>query len=153
MSAINNPVVQLARMYQLIEEHTRRMPMSVIELNRQGDISAIRKNAWQVRDLLKTLKDRGHIIKTGAHKDAKYEWDKTSKPFIMRTKNMHKVPSLPVVHKAEKEWTQGVHDIASIRKQVITPAKDIELVVGGTMIVVGRNPSTGRLRIVIEDVS
>lgn len=31
--------------------------------------------------------------------------------------------------------------------------KDIELVVGGTMIVIGRNANTGRIRIVLEDIA
>jgi DNA-binding transcriptional ArsR family regulator len=39
------------------------------------------------------------------------------------------------------------------KKRAVTAAKDVELVVGGTLIVLGRNPDTGRLRITLEDVS
>jgi DNA-binding transcriptional ArsR family regulator len=34
-----------------------------------------------------------------------------------------------------------------------TSAKDVELVVGGTLIIVGRNADTGRIRITLEDLA
>jgi len=37
-----------------------------------------------------------------------------------------------------------------IRRSKNHPAKDVELVMAGVTIVIGRNPSTGRLRIVLE---
>lgn len=38
-------------------------------------------------------------------------------------------------------------------KPAAVAAKDVELVVGGTMIIIGRNADTGRLRITLEDVT
>lgn len=37
-------------------------------------------------------------------------------------------------------------------KTVAPAAKDVELVVGGTMIIIGRNSDTGRIRITLEDL-
>lgn len=39
------------------------------------------------------------------------------------------------------------------RKPKTVSAKDVELVVGGTLIIIGRNADTGRLRITLDDIS
>jgi DNA-binding transcriptional ArsR family regulator len=41
---------------------------------------------------------------------------------------------------------------AYTKKSKPSAAKDVELVVGGTLIIVGRNAETGRLRITLEDL-
>jgi hypothetical protein len=48
---------------------------------------------------------------------------------------------------------KGVTAAAGKRiSKAVNSGKEVELVVGGTAIVIGRNPSTGRLRITLEDV-
>ena len=41
---------------------------------------------------------------------------------------------------------------AKARKPRITSAKEVELVVAGVLVILGRNPASGRLRIVLEEM-
>lgn len=138
---ITNPVAQVVQMYNLLEAHLRRAatthtPIGIADLNKQGDIAAIVKSPYQVRDLLKSLVKKGFSI----HSKTGYVWNLKAPPFVVSKRfnqRMRTDPSTPVV-------------VAPQRR--VKVAKDIELVIGDTLIVIGRNEKTNRLRIVIEDV-
>jgi predicted transcriptional regulator len=57
------------------------------------------------------------------------------------------------------EDPEAAPTIASVKRKyskraaAAAPADDVELVVGGSLIVVGRNPATGRIRITIEEAA
>jgi hypothetical protein len=146
---MTTPMSQLAKVYQLLESHLRRAastnkPFSIAELNSQGDLAAIIKSTWQVRDILNGLSKRNfvNIIKDGNQN--RYTWNLNAPPFIMRLKDRKMIDTQP----SRPELTT----FNESKRRVVTPAKEIELVVGKTLIVVCRNVITGRLRIVIEDV-
>lgn len=151
---INNPVAQIAHMYNLLEAHLRRAagtntPINVPTLNKQGDIAALTKSPWQVRDLLKSLDRRGYVI----HKGNGFVWDISAGPFVISNRSLQRSrtePSEPTVHriKAPKPTLNKMPELTPRRVAV---AKEIELVLGGTLVVIGRNDVTGRLRIIIED--
>lgn len=156
----NNPIAQVAQMYGLIEAHLRRaathdIPLTLPALNKQGDIKAIAKSGWQVRDLLKSLVRKGFVI----HDTHGYVWNMQAPPFVIGNRSLQRTrtePSEPKVQrivspKPSLDKMQGL-TMPQLKSRNVKPAKDIELVIGDTLVVIGRNPVTQRLRITIEDV-
>jgi len=146
MDPINNPMTQLAKMYSLIEGYLRRDPISMSELCHKQDILDTQKNPWQPRDIIKQLTFKKHIIVKGIGKAMTYEWDKDSPPFILRLKQQRlkkEQASKPII---------APHELPITAPKRIVATKEIELVIGGNMLVIGRNEKTGRLRIVIESI-
>lgn len=143
METVNNPMTRLALLYQRIEAYLRKGPESTASMYAHHDIRELSKGQHQVKAIITGLKERGHIIQRGERAQTTYEWDKASPPFIFtpsqRTR-MKTEPSAPTV-------TTQVGD----RAKVATRAKEIELVFEHTLIIVGRNPKTGRLRFIIEE--
>ncbi len=138
-----NPVAQLAKMYQLIEAALRGPhPLSLAELNDVPDIKATSKSPWQVRDIMRTLAKKGdYVTHQGEGRNMKYSWNKGAKPFLLPTKLAKKAAKAPSTVKVIKP-----------EKPAPAPSKEIELVFDNTMIVIGRNAKTGRLRICIEEL-
>jgi len=58
----------------------------------------------------------------------------------------------PTAAVAEAPPTTGHPSGVRPRRATTTTAKEIELEIGGISVVVGRNPATGRLRIILEEV-
>lgn len=152
---ISNPVAQIVQMYNLIEAHLRRAattdkPMLPPQLLKQADIAACSKNPWQVRDLLKSLQKKGFVI----HDYRGYVWNLKAPPFVVSNRSIQNariMPSEATVTHVKKPRVPSIRETHGINRRV-APPKDIELVIGGTLIVIGRNEKTNRLRIVIEDV-
>lgn len=193
----NNPIAQVAQMYNLIEDHLRRaathdIPLTLSALNKQGDIKAIAKSGYQVRDLIKSLVRKGFVL----HDERGYRWAMNAGPFVLSNKSLQRTrtePSEPkvqrirapketVVEDMEKAAPAGLGEASDLADELecmcrnyqalmvdhralkasvraglgearkVKPAKDIELVIGDTLVVIGRNPVTHRLRITIEDV-
>lgn len=148
MTTINNPVAQIAQMYNLIEAALRKEELSAADLSNKPEIKALAKSAWQARDIVKTLVKKGHVTKEGEGKDATYKWNLGSKPFVLPAatrKQAMRAPSSPnVVSNATSAPVPAKPLPASV-----TP-KEIEVVLDGTLIIIGRNPQNNRIRITIE---
>jgi len=150
---VNNPVAQIAQMYNFLEAHLRKGPIGMSDLLAKDDIRKHAKNAFQVRDLIKTLIKRGHVIKTGSSTDARYVWDPKSPPFVLPTRQMKQKHTAP----SEPQVTSFTDRRATTK--VATATKEVELVLPSTKpgeqatsVIIGRNPATGRIRITIEEI-
>jgi len=167
-SPVNNPVSQLARMYSALEERLRwaatsNLPITIAELNETPAIKAIAKSEWQVRGIITTWSGKGFVKEVG-RRDTKglpveYMWNLNSAPFVLgkRTqKSMIINPSTPEITKAvsniEAAETHRYQPAAaaSSGKTKQSAESDIELAFGDTLVIIGKNPATGRIRITIE---
>lgn len=116
-----------------------KRPMTVRDIYEVPDVKAVARNELQVRDKIKTLMDNNFLTKVtvaesqGGDKRGKigYYWKDEEKTM----EKDFKTPRANV-HRAEEE-TQA-------------QSKDIELVFNDVTIIIGKNPETGRIRIVIE---
>ena len=142
---INSPMGQLAQMYSLIETQLRRAtqqnrPVSLTELNNVPEIKEKTKSNYQVRDCVGSLKTKGHVIQSGTGRSKSYIWNTDSPSFVLRTKqraNIATQPSAPVLSKPDPKKL---------------PKQEYELVIGSTLLTIGKNPTTGNMRIVIEEI-
>jgi hypothetical protein len=137
---LNNPMAQLAKVYKIVEERLRRAtndnaPISMAQLLEKPDLQDAMKNADQVRHTVKTMTDKGFVIKIGTFVNAKYKWNPNAGPFTLETKTARLAQKTPSEVK--------------ITKKEPTP-REIELVIDDVTIVVGKNPATGRIRVIIE---
>lgn len=77
-----------------------------------------------------------------------------NKQLDLRKKGAHNIYSYPgsvPKHNGNgKQAEEKLKEVVTSRKVKHEVAKDIELVVNGTEILIGKNPLTGRLRIIIE---
>jgi hypothetical protein len=149
MTTINNPVAQLAHLYNLLETELRRRslpvnPISLKELNEKFQQET--KSPWQIRDCISTFKKKGHLTTTFDGKTVLYMWNVLSDPFIFGKRTLNKIrtqPSKPTV----------TDDLKATGYCTFKPSqKDIELIFEQTLVIVGRNLQTGRIRITIEDI-
>jgi hypothetical protein len=148
MTTIDNSVQNTLRMYNLIEARLRWQAsqphgITVAELRQVTDIKNAERNAWQVRDCVKRLQARGYVTAEGVDKDRRYKWNLDAGPFVI-TDHMRR---------ASQQQPSAVKDV--LRDNVLNTvaqdvSKEVELVVAGVTIVIGKNPATGRPRIVIE---
>lgn len=149
--------------YHVIEAILRRKaseahPMSVRELAETPEIVELKPPEYKVRDKLKHLFNKGLVSrvtigKVGSGKDRiAYFWrdnEKTAHEFTDHKRPQGRpIGSLNIPKEVTpKEVTP---------KEVWEPAeklkvgRDIELEINGMTIVVGRNPVTNRIRIIIE---
>lgn len=151
---INNPLTQLARMYALIEGALRFKIHTIEELRNLPEIKAAEKSTWQVADIVRTLYRKGHLIQGNRDKTTLcYSWDTDSPPFIFKSKQRKqatKAPSKPTIIKPNSP-NGPISPISPINQTAFQiPTKEIELVFDGTIVVIGKNPETGRIRITIE---
>ena len=159
--ATSNQMTQIAQMYNLLEANlrlaaTNQYTMTLQELNEVSAIKELVKSKWQVRDLVtKTLARRGHVIETirqGKPNVKEYIWDLSSPPFMLslrQTTKAVKKPSQPTVIKPAPEPSQSTN--ATI-KSLAKITQEVEVVMGDITVVIGRNPKTGRIRIIIDEV-
>jgi hypothetical protein len=154
---VNNQLSQIALLYQLIEAHLRRaatsnMPMTFDELHAQGDINACAKNEAQIKDCVRSLALKGFIItaKRPTNGTPKNEmmWNLKAEPFIWGERKRRKMKEQP-----SKSVGVAIPILPMSKPRTIKPVGDIELLFGDTLIVIGRNVETGRMRIVLEDVA
>lgn len=145
MTKLNNPMAQLARMYKLLEESLRHHPFRMVELTRVPELAEETKSPWQIRDLVHTLVSKGFLIKKGERQNTTYEWNTEAPPFVLQVRQFKKVATAP----SEPEVTT----FTETRQRTVTAVatKEVELVLGEYLVILGKNPSTGRLRITIED--
>lgn len=116
-----------------------QIPLTVRDIYDTPAIKGVAKGELQVRDKIKTLHEHNLLVKvTVAESKA---GDKRARIGYMWRDETKTVESLGRHGRTAK--------VTPPHEKPIT-AKDIELVVGGVTIVVGRNEETGRLRIVIE---
>lgn len=123
-----------------------KRPMTVRDIYEVPDVKAVARNELQVRDKIKTLMDNNFLTKVtvaesqGGDKRGKigYYWkdeEKTiEKDFKTPRANVHRVEEEAQVRDIERQ----------------AQSKDIELVFNDVTIIIGKNPETGRIRIVIE---
>lgn len=160
---INNPISQLAKMYNMLEAHLRKAAhdntvITIKELRSKPDVAALEKSPWQVRDALKTFRNHGHLVETtkgGRGHEQEYYWDVNSPPFVLgkRIERRKKVdPSKPVVVNSgtDKPLAAPEPNFVKLETKAVSP-KEIELVFGDKQIIIGTNPVTGRMRITIEE--
>lgn len=114
-----------------------KAPLTVKDLWERPDIKAVAKNEMQVRDKVKTLLENRLLTKVtvaesqGGDRRSRigYYW-----------RDMEKTSEEVKVRKPPANGKDHVQEAVN----------DVELVINGVMIVVGKNPETGRIRIVIE---
>lgn len=75
------------------------------------------------------------------------------KPRVEKGIKFYRDSNTPAPEGTKRKYTRRTSTTTHEGLQKIAKGKDVELVVGGTMIVIGRNSSTGRLRITLEDVA
>jgi len=116
-----------------------KTPLTVRDLWERPEVNAVAKTETQVRDKVKTLLENHLLTKVtvaesqGGDKRGRigYYWrdlQKTSDDLNIRKMQSRQEP----------------------KHAPMIVNKDVELVVNGITVVVGKNPETGRLRIVIE---
>jgi hypothetical protein len=148
MSSINNPLSQLAQIYALLEANLRKAatshkPLTLVDLNSIPEIKDKVKSAWQVRDCMGNLAAKDFVIKTGVGKAKNYIWNLNAPPFVLKTSQREKIKTQPSEPVIKQEKKRAVHS---------TPSQEYELVIGNTMITIGKNPSTGNMRLTIEEI-
>lgn len=131
------------QLFHALEVALRRVaeeksPMTIRDLHDIPAVKQVSRGELQVRDKVKTLLDKGLLTKvTVAESQA---GDKRGRiGFYWR--DPEKTSDLVKVRNGKKHETVPVP---------VPTDKNIELVINGMTIVVGKNPETGRLRIVIE---
>lgn len=140
MAEVNSPMAQVALMYKMIEQHLREQKMSMTELNARADIAAKARSSYQVRDMVKTLLRRNYILEEGVGKNKVFSWNTAAPPFTLR-----------LLH--ERTGTRTPSEVKTVRTLPVTRKSDeVELAFGDTLVILGRNKASGRLRIVIEDL-
>lgn len=171
---INNQISQTVRLYGLVEDHLRRaattkQPMTLNELLAQGDIAQVAlKGKESLKDCIKVLVRRGNVIvsrrdvrslgRHGGPFENQHLWDLESPPFQVGVRKQKQAKVQPsevqnvtpkVVSVLEKSapGNVGMYELAASSKT----AKEVELVLGGVSIIIGKNPDTGRLRIILEE--
>jgi len=159
----NNPVSQLALLYKAIEERLRwaaaaKTPFTITELEQTESIKSIAKSPWQVRGLVLTLAGKNFIKnvgrRTGKGSPIEYEWNLKAEPFILGKRIQKAIvttPSSVVCTKTDIEKPAAMAEKVIQQPVVETkPAHDIEVAFGNTLIIIGKNPETGRIRVTIE---
>lgn len=149
----SNALSQLARMYQRIELILRdgtlqNNGITVSELNKTQAINDIKKSDHQVRDILLTLVKKGFVNKvraTAYSREVFYKWNESAPPFVFGMVMARKANTKPSIVTNTKPDSAVIQQVAKI-------AQEIELQIGGVTVIVGRNPTTGRLRIIVEEV-
>ena len=135
---INNPLTQLAILYQKLEEQLRYAPQTVGSLNillREK----YAKSPHQIRDCVDLLEKRGHLnVDKSDGRIRTYSWNKESGAFVFGQFTQRK--QQPSVPKVIKPATQPAP----------TP-RNIEIVIDNILITVGKNPLTGNIRVTIGD--
>ena len=149
--ATSNAMIQLARMYTLIEAAlreaaTKGQPLSIPELNNRPEIKELTKSSFQTRDVVNRLVGMGHVIRSNRSKGLlEFIWDVNSSPFIIGKRNEQKAARLPSKVENHEPVAQEQQAVEMVR------SKDIEIQMGSITLVVGLNPINGRVRITIED--
>lgn len=157
--------LSLSKVYELLEARlrlaaTNEAPVTLNDLLADPEITAVRANEKQVVNAIATLKYRGHLTVTKAPGTNNipanhYVWDVDSPPFVVGIKTgqkANKLSSQPaVIVKADSLQTGA--ELGKIPRAIapVKGAKEVELVFGNTLITIGRNEATGRLRLVLED--
>lgn len=164
MEHLNNPMAQLANLFNVVEAQLRRAAadnkyIGLHDLYKIPEVRAAAKNRGQVKNVLKNFREHGHLISTGTSRWTTYIWNVDSPPFVLSVK-MHqqaaREPSEVKVHatdaakQLEKAWAGEDVDGNQPVRMVPGTSEEIELVLNGRLIVVGTNPATNRLRIIIE---
>ena len=116
-----------------------KRPMTVRDIYEVPDVKAVSRNELQVRDKIKTLMDNNFLTKVtvaesqGGDKRGKigYYWKDEEKTI-------------------EKDFKTPRANVQRVEEEPQAPNKDIELVFNDVTIIIGKNPETGRIRIVIE---
>lgn len=116
-----------------------KRPMTVRDIYEVPDVKAVARNELQVRDKIKTLMDNNFLTKVtvaesqGGDKRGKigYYWKDEEKTI-------------------EKDFKTPRANVSRVEEEPQAPVKDIELVFNDVTIIIGKNPETGRIRIVIE---
>lgn len=152
--SINNPITQLANLFNLVEARLRRAAaekhyIGLSDLMKDPDINAAAKDHVQVKNVLKTFRDHGHLYHIGTSRWTTYIWNVDSPPFVLgkRIERRKKVdPSEPVIVNSDT----AAPNLTKLGSEA-APPKEIELVFGKNQIVIGTNPATGRMRIIIEE--
>lgn len=153
MNTIDNPMVRLARLYSLVEAQLRRaasenefIPMGDLQSNRE--IMEAAKNELQVKYVVNSLRDFGHIKTVGDRARMRYMWDVDSPPFVFgsaKREKMRTAPSEPIVKKSVQQ-----ESLAEPTVRAASGGREVEFVFNGVEFVVGINPATGNLRLKIE---
>ena len=118
---------------------TEKRPMTVRDIYEVPNVKAVARNELQVRDKIKTLMDNNFLTKVtvaesqGGDKRGKigYYWKDEEKTI-------------------EKDFKTPRANVQRVEEEPQAPNKDIELVFNDVTIIIGKNPETGRIRIVIE---
>lgn len=122
----------------IVTQATRRSLISEFLTQHEGEHSvaaiaeATSMKPAAVGLTLKTMAENGLVSQPRREKGQNYYHEGASEPSAKRT------------------YTKRPKIAGSV---ATTSVKDVELVVGGTLIVIGRNAATGRIRITLEDLS
>lgn len=165
---MNNMMSDQIKLYANIEALLRKAeadsePLMMREIVHHETLEPFAKSDWQLRDIVKSMVSSGFVISEGTGPGTKYYWnvERTDhpevKPYRVRRqarpfKNPNMEPGDVVVARPDVQpEPQARFD--SEPKRIVEQAtlvKDVELVIAGVTIVIGKNPATGRPRIVIE---
>jgi len=112
-----NPLGRLVLLYNRLEAHLRyaaiaNKPITMYDLNHKPDVKELTQSPYQVRDVLRVLINRGHVIKNTHRnqRESTYVWNKDSGPFLFTRASMQRVvqaPSDVVVVKPKPIETQA----------------------------------------------
>jgi hypothetical protein len=146
----SNAMTQVAKIYQHLERLLRQgaadgYPRSVKDLSFKVSETTEVKNPLQVPAAIRNLNKRGHLTEVEVDDQKMYTWNLKSPPFLLAEKKIAKASKLPSKVEVIKTPNAVVTSMAQI-------AKEVELVMGDISVIIGRNPTTGRVRITIDEV-
>jgi hypothetical protein len=140
-------------MEEVLKEAARtQSPATIRDVWENPAVKEVAKNEIQIRDKLRTLHENNLIVKVTVPSsqtgDKKYRvgfyWRDMDKTSMDLASLRPRTPAPAYIPPAQEvDATQPV-------KHPVKVSREIELVVDGLTVIVGKNQQTGRLRIVIE---
>lgn len=144
-----NAMNQLIRLYSAVEltlRHatTQNAPQTMAELKTSPRLTEVATNPSQIASAIETLVRQGYAHSEGERVNRRYKWADMNKTYTP-TKRQIKAAETQA-HKPVDPRKEGV----MVQAMSPTIHREVELVISGVTIVVGKNPETGRPRINIE---
>lgn len=131
-------IQQNLNLFSLLEQALKKaseekQPVAVADLWANPDIQSAAGSVEQVRSKVKNLCDSGKAVQVPIAQSQAGD-RKVRQGFMWKT----------------DETAMMRRDADKKPNPVVFPTKDIELAINGTLIVIGKNPETGRIRITID---
>jgi len=143
----NLKLAQKFKMYHLVEKHLKlaaenNEPITPYWLRQKDEIKDNEASPYEVTNIIRAFIDKNMVKWIGVGHERAYWWNPEVKGLMFTESGRFIKPVLD--NKIPEE------PVEESRVQQSVNAKDIELVINGTTIIVGKNPETGRVRITIE---